>query len=256
MKTPVIGFAKGFSYPFRAGHLIIAHPRLLIYVAIPFLINLIVFCLAVWFGLGRFDALLAAMTPETTAWWWPVLKYLLWLVTVVVTALLVFFLFAIIGNLIASPFNDILSEKAEVILTGVRQELVAGSSFLRDSLHTLLDEVLKIAVFLGGLLLLLLLFLLPAIGPLLYTGLSLIWTALFLVVDYTGYIFARRKLSFADQRRFIGERKLACLGFGFGALCLLAIPLLQFFTIPLGVLGAVQFWHDQTSLAGGGKDVA
>jgi CysZ protein len=256
MKAPVVGFAQGFAYPFRAGHLLIANPRLLIYVVIPFLINLIVFCLAVWFGLDRFDALLASMTPETSAWWWPVLKYFLWLITVLVTALLVFFLFAIIGNLIASPFNDILSEKAEAILTGVRHEAAAGSSFLRDSLHALLDEVLKVAVFLGGLLLLLFLFLLPAIGPLLYSALSLIWTAFFLVVDYTGYIFSRRQQTFADQRRFIRERKLASLGFGFGAVCLLAIPLLQFFTIPLGVIGAVQFWHDQTKVLTGDKDVA
>jgi len=255
MQKSVFGFARGFAYPFRAGHLLIANPRLLVYVVVPFLINLVVFSLAVWFGLDRFDALLASLTPETSAWWWPVVKYLLWIVTVLVTALLVFFLFAIVGNLVASPFNDLLSGKIERLLTGTLPES-SGRGFIRDSLHTLLDEVLKIAVFVGGLLVLLLLFLLPAVGPLLYTGLSVIWTALFLVVDYTSYIFARRRQTFRDQRLFLRRHRLASLGFGLGALCLLAIPLLQFFTIPLGVIGAVQFWYDQVKVADGGTDVA
>jgi len=254
MRTTVFGFARGFTYPFRAGHLLIAHPRLLVYVAVPFLINLVIFSLAVWFGIDRFDMLLASLTPETSAWWWPLVKYLLWLVAVLLTALAVFFLFAVIGNLVASPFNDILSGKVEKLLTGTVPE--ASGGFIRNSLHTLLDEVLKIAVFIGGLLLLLLLMLLPAVGPLLYSLLSMLWTALFLVVDYTSFIFARRNLSFADQRRFLRKRRLAALGFGLGALCLLAIPLLQFFTIPLGVIGAVQFWHDQVALDAGDKNVA
>ena len=51
MQKSVFGFARGFAYPFRAGHLLIANPRLLVYVVVPFLINLVVFSLAVWFGL-------------------------------------------------------------------------------------------------------------------------------------------------------------------------------------------------------------
>ncbi len=72
------------------------------------------------------------------------------------------------------------------------------------------------------------------------------------MVEYTGFIFARRNLKFKDQRQFMRQRKLASLGFGLGALCLLAIPFLQFFTIPLGVIGAVHFWYDsgQKQIAG------
>ena len=158
---------------------------------------------------------------------------------------LVFFLFAIVGNLIASPFNDILSEKTELILTGQsRDEPFVLRVFLRESLHTLLDELLKISAFIAGMLVLLLLLLLPAIGPIFYSILSVLWTALFLVVEYTGYVFTRHQLLFKDQRQFIRQRKLASVGFGTGSLCLLAIPFLQFFTIPLGVIGAVHFWYD------------
>lgn len=245
MIKSVGGFAKGFSYTFRAGHFLIGHPRLYLYVLVPFLINVVVFSLAVWLGLHFFDTTVESMIPVGDEWYWSVLYYLLWLVAVFVVALLVFFLFAIVGNLIASPFNDILSEKTEIILTGrERNEPFVLRTFLRDSLHTFLDELLKISAYVGGMLGLFILSFLPAVGPALFTLLSILWTALFLVVDYTGYVFSRHKLLFKDQRHFISRHKLASVGFGTGALCLLAIPFLQFFTIPLGVIGAVHFWFD------------
>ncbi len=243
----VVGFAEGFSYPFRAGHFLIANPRLLLYVLVPFLINTVVFAGAVWFGLDFFEETVTAMLPQGEAWYWVVLYYFLWVVAVIATVVICFFLFAVVGNLIASPFNDLLSEKTEALLTGMRSdEPFRLGAFLRESLHILLDDLLKIAAFVAGMLVLFVLFLLPAVGPALYALLSAIWTALFLVVEYTGFIFSRHKLTFRDQRQFIRQRKFASLGFGLGALCLLAIPFLQFFTIPLGVIGAVHFWYDST----------
>ena len=247
MKNSVGGFAKGFSYPFKAGHFLLRQPRLYPYVLIPFLINLVVFSLAVWFGLDFFDSTVEAMIPVGDAWYWSLLYYFLWLIAVLATVLLVFFLFAIIGNLIASPFNDILSEKTEALITGqCRDEPFEFLVFMRDSMHIFLDELLKISAFLAGMIILFVLLLLPAVGPALYSVLSVVWIALFLVVEYTGYIFSRHKLLFKDQRQFIRQRKLASIGFGTGSLCLLAIPFLQFFTIPLGVIGAVHFWYDNS----------
>jgi CysZ protein len=258
-KKSIIGFAAGFSYPFRAGHFVIANPRLLLYVIIPFLINTVVFAGAVWFGFDFFEETVKAMIPQGDAWYWVVLYYFLWVVAIIATAVVSFFLFAVIGNLIASPFNDLLSEKTELMITGnQKDEPFRLRTFLRDSLHILLDDLLKIAAFVAGMLVLFVLFLLPAVGPALYAFLSAIWTALFLVIEYTGFIFARHKLKFRDQRQFIRQRKLASLGFGLGALCLLAVPFLQFFTIPLGVIGAVQFWYDSTQkqIAGGEGNAA
>lgn len=239
------GFSAGFSYPFKAGHFLIANPRLLVYVLIPFLINAVVFTGAVYLGLDFFNESVIAMIPQGEAWYWAVLYYFLWVIAVLATVLLVFFSFAIIGNLVASPFNDLLSERTEELVAGRKNdEAFRLGIFFRDSLHTVLDEALKMSAFLAGMLLLLLLNILPGFGAVLYTVLSLLWTAMFLVVEYTGYVFTRQRKKFADQRQFIRQRKALCLGFGFGALCLLAIPFLQFFTIPLSVVGAVHLMDD------------
>jgi len=58
--------------------------------------------------------------------------------------------------------------------------------------RTLISEGEKIAVFVAGMLLLLLLHLLPILGTALYPVLSMAWTALFLVLEYNGYVFTRK----------------------------------------------------------------
>ena len=87
-------------------------------------------------------------------------------------------------------------------------------------------------------------------GTLPYSALSILLTVFFLVVEYTGYVFTRKHLTFLDQRRFIFSYKFMMLGFGTGIMGVLAIPFLQFFCIPLGVVGATQLWHDLTNSQG------
>jgi len=239
--NPLTNFSRGFFYPFRGGKFLSRQPRLWKYVLIPFAINLLVFSLAVYFGLNFFSDTVVGMIPGGDAWYWVILYYLLWVVAVLLTMVLVFFSFTVVGNLIASPFNDLLSERTEEAVRG-RAE---GVPFSWGGVgRILLEEAKKMLVFVVLMLLLLLLNLIPGVGTLLYSVLSFLLTAFFLVIEYTGYVFGRKGQRFADQRRFVRGRRFLAFGFGVGVLCLLAIPLLQFFCIPLGVVGATLLWCD------------
>ena len=237
--NPLSNFTRGFAYPFRGGRFILKNPRLLRYILIPFFINTVVFSLSVYFGLDFFNDMVVERIPQGEAWYWALLYYLLWVLAGLVTAVLVFFTFTVVGNLIASPFNDLLSERTEETHRGKAGE---GSfslrQFLRDALRTLIEESKKISLFVVGMILLLLLNLIPGLGTLLYSILSLLFTIFFLAVEYTGYVFGRKQLPFREQRGFISKRKFLTFGFGAGVLCLLAIPFLQFFCIPVAVVGA------------------
>jgi CysZ protein len=103
-------------------------------------------------------------------------------------------------------------------------------------------EIRKISVFVVLMLFLLLLNLIPVIGSVVYSVLAVMLTLFFLVVEYLGFVFSRKKLNFSEQRRYIFSRKTTMLGFGFGVLTLLAIPFLQFICIPVAVVGATQLW--------------
>ena len=243
--NPVTNFSRGFFYPFRAGRFLLSHPALLRFVVFPFLINTLIFSLCVYFGFDFFDGLVAKYIPQGDAWYWLLLSYAVWILAVLVTIVLVFFSFTVVGNLIASPFNDLLSEKTEQILTGVREEgAFALKAFLQDTKRVVATEIKKIGLFLVGMLLLLLLNILPVVGGALYAVLAFLLTLFFLVVEYLGYILERKRFTFARQREYIMTRKFLMLGFGTGVMAVLAIPFLQFLCIPLGVVGGTLLWFD------------
>ncbi len=249
MTNPISQFMKGFFYPLQAGRVLRLHPSLIRYIIIPFAINVSVFGLAVYLGISIFQTTVMPLIPQGDAWYWVILAWLLWLLAVLITAILVFFTFTAIGVLIASPFNDLLSERTEEALAGKRhEEPFVFRAFLTDVRKIIINEAKKILLFVLGMALLLFLNLIPGLGPILYSILSLLFTIFFLVVEYTGYFLTRKRLTFHDQRRFIFSRPFLMLGFGSGVLCLLAVPFLQFLCIPLAVIGATQLCHETTVL--------
>jgi len=244
-KNPISRFRQGFFYPFRAFRFIKKHPRLYKYILIPFTINLSVFSLTIYYGLGFFFDLVSSYLPQGDAWYWFLLNYLFMTIAIIVTLVLVFFTFTVVGSLLASPFNDILSERTENILPGqTSDEPFVFKTFLEDSGRVLIVESKKISLFLAGMLLLLFLNILPVIGSLLYSVLSVTWTVFFLVIEFTGYVFSRKRLAFKAQRHIICQDFSLMAGFGLGVFCILAIPFFQFLCIPLGVVGATHLLYD------------
>ena len=73
-------------------------------------------------------------------------------------------------------------------------------------------------------------------------------TVFFLISEYTGYVFSRKRYDFATQRQTIFKHKSVMFGFGTGLFCVLAIPFFQFMCIPLGVVGAVRLLHEEGEL--------
>lgn len=245
-------FLHGVRSPFAAFSFIRQTPSLWKYIILPFLINVGTFCLVIYFFLGAFFDSVMAKVPQGDAWYWLILHYFLLAVAVLIVLVLVFFTFAVVGSLIASPFNDFLSERTEEVLTGRKVDVPFSIAALaQDMLRTLAVEGKKIGIFMLGMVLLLILHLLPVVGSLLYPFLSACWTILFLVAEYTGYVFSRKQLDFSSQKKIIFRNSSVLFGFGTGLFCILIIPFLQFLCIPLGVVGAVRILDELGELEGG-----
>ncbi|MDH3998301.1 MAG: EI24 domain-containing protein, partial [Desulfuromonadales bacterium] len=248
-------FSRGFFTPFRSLRILRSRPRLIQYILIPFLVNLLVFSGAVYLGLDFFGTTVVEYIPQGEAWYWTILYWLLWVVAVLLTAVLVFFTFTVVGNLIASPFNDLLSERTEEVLTGIRNdEPFSFSVFCRDAWKTVLLEAKKMSLFVGVMLLILPLNLIPGFGNALYTTLAISLTLFFLCVEYLGFTMVRKRLFFREQKSFLFARKFLMFGFGCGVMAMLAIPLIQLFCIPLAVIGATRLWCEEEGLAVIGGD--
>jgi len=113
-----MNFVKGFWYPFNSFLFIRKRPGLYPFIILPFFINLASFCLVVYYGFDFYRDQVMARLPHGDAWYWLILNYFLLLMAIVVVLVLVFFSFAAVGSLLASPFNDVLSEKTEHLLGG------------------------------------------------------------------------------------------------------------------------------------------
>jgi len=242
---PVAGFARGFSYPMRALRFFSQKPGLIRYMLIPFFINMVVFSLTVYLGLDLFDKLLEAYAPSSEIWYGALLYYLAWTVALLLTSVIVFFSFTVVGNLIASPFNELLSERAEALRSGLLPEVpFTIGTFLAESRFAFMVELKKMTIFIVCMALLFLINFLPGIGSLIYAVLAPLLTLFFLVIEYMAFVLMRKHMSFAEQRRYILRHPMMMLGFACSLFCLLAVPFVQFFCIPLAVVGATLIWCD------------
>lgn len=252
-KNFLVNFSRGFFAPFRSVRILRHNLGLLPYIVIPFLINLTVFSSAVYFGLDFFGSVVAEHLPQGDSWYWAVLYWLVWMLAVLLTALLVFFTFTVVGNLIASPFNDLLSERTEQALNGkISDEAFSLGQFVRDAWRTVLMEAKKMSVFVLIMLLILPLNLLPGVGNGIYTVLALGLTLFFLSVEYLGFVMVRKRMFFGEQKRFIFARKFLMIGFSCGVMALLMIPLFQMLCIPLAVIGITRLWCEESGLVTSG----
>lgn len=242
---PVAGFTRGFGYPLKAVSLFRQHPGLLKYLAIPFFINFLVFTVTVYFGLDLFQGMLDTYAPSTEVWYGVVLYYLAWTLALLLTTVIVFFSFTVIGNLIASPFNELLSERTEIYVSGpLQEERFTLGRFWKEAGYAVRVEIKKIAIFAGCMLILFGINFIPGIGSLIYAVLAPALTLFFLVVEYMAFVLMRKRMSFTQQRRYIFSHTLMMIGFACAVFCLLAIPFVQFFCIPLAVVGATILWCD------------
>ena len=113
----------------REGFRLLWHPELRVYVLIPLLINTLIFGGLFAYtvheiGLGIQAAVQAL--PDWLDW----LRWLMWPLAVLLVLVMVMYTFSSIANLLAAPFNGLLAEKTEELLTGCavnNKENVAGA---------------------------------------------------------------------------------------------------------------------------------
>lgn len=235
------GFVSGFFSLWSAFRFVVTNPSLYKYVAIPFIINVVVFSAAIYWGYDLFANLAGQYFSAQDPWYWQILAAVVKFTAALITLVVVFFAFTVVGNLIAAPFNDVLSERTERLMTGNHiDEPFSLAQFAKDMWRVMLDEVRKMSIFVVLMVVALLFNFLPGVGSLIYAVLSVGLTLYFLIIEYTGYVFGRKHLGFKDQRKFIAQNRLGALGFAVAVMCMLFIPFVQFLTIPIAVVAATQ----------------
>ncbi|WP_321528194.1 sulfate transporter CysZ [Sedimenticola selenatireducens] len=216
----------------------LTRPGLRRYLLAPVAINIVVFVIIGWIGFSQFDSLLNTFLPESS--WLSFLRWLLWPLFALSVLLITFYTFTAVANLIAAPFNSLLSAKVEELLTGNKPP-ESRRTLQQLILPTIQSELRKLGYFLLRAIPLLLLFVIPGIN-LLAPFLWLLFSAWFLAIEYADYPLGNHGLDFRSQHDRLKQTRLAALGFGGGVTLLMMIPILNFAAMPAAVVGATRLW--------------
>lgn len=237
MKAFLFGIAS-----LRSGFSLIWKPGIRPFVWIPLGINVVLLGSALFFAFHGFEALLTRMASHIPEWlqW---LRFLLWPLFIFALAIAVFYGFSVIANLIASPFNGLLSEAVAATLDpNLTPPSSSWKTVAADILPSIWSEIRKLLYALRWLLPCLFLSIVPGINLLA----PFAWTlfgAWMLAIEYGDYPMANAGLRFVDQRKRIRHHRLANLGFGGAVMLTTLVPVLNLVVMPAAVAGATALWY-------------
>jgi CysZ protein len=242
-KNPHLSQASSLEY-LREGFRLLKHPELRGYVVIPLLINSLVFGGLFWWSLHAISlAIQAAVNwlPDWLDW----LSWVMWPVAVLLVSVVVMYAFSTLANLLAAPFNGLLAEKTEELLTGQAvnsKETVWGA--IKQVPRIFMKELHKLGFQIKWIILLLIISLVPGvnlIAPLCWFCFSAWMTAL----EYCDYPMDNHQHSFPQVREVVETQRWPC--FSFGALVMVGnmVPLLNLFIMPAAVCGATLLWVER-----------
>lgn len=249
----LVAFAKGFWAPIQGLAFLRKTPLLWKYIWIPALLNVVLFA-----GLGAlffvlFPHLVGLILPQGDAWYLLILRAIMWVLGSVLVLLLFLVTFTSIGTALAGPFNELLSERVEELKKGSYPKYEGGLwPQVRRSARSILESLKYLAAYLLGSLLILLLGLVPAIGPPISTVLGAAWTFLFLALEFGDYYLARHWVRFKERWSIVWSHKWASMGFGAGCSLLLLIPFLNLLLMPGAVTGGTLLWLELKPQNGSG----
>ena len=235
----------GAGYLLRGASLL-TRPTLRLFVLVPLAVNILIFSAVIWWGVSWLAAWLDALMAQVPDWL-GFLEWLLWPLVGLLVTLTTGYLFTAVAIVIASPFNTLLAEKVEELVTGRE---VAGLEGLGAALvgvpRGILRELAKLLYFVPMLLLVLVLTVIPGVNTLS----PLLWFALgawMFSLEFLDYPMDNHGLSFAAVREACRERRLSSFGFGgLVALCT-GIPLVNFVVVPAAVAGGTLFWVEEVA---------
>jgi uncharacterized protein involved in cysteine biosynthesis len=277
-KATVVGFWKGLAYPFRGAKLVFfEHPGLVRFWGIPILITGALLVAVLWGGWAWHEDVTnlvwadpadaagellksfpeagkekpelgdkrleraGGLWVEAGHWAHTALEILVLLLLWAVGLVLVVFL----TNVVAAPFNDLLSEEVEHLLIGKKGPDFSLKILVRDSVRTVGLEAVKMVLYLAVMVpLYLLSLLLPGIGQVIYTIFAFLFTAFYFAIDYVDWPASRRNRGVGYRFGMLRAHFLPMFGFGTGVWLFLFIPLVNLLFMPAAVAGGTMLFLD------------
>ena len=226
----------GIQYFFK-GLTMLGRPELKTFVLGPFIVNVLLVGSLMFWGTSELNALLLRAEEMVPSW----LTWLYWVIFPIVVLLLVvtvLYSFSFILNLLASPFNGLLSEKVEVLETN---ESIPEEGIMSLIFRTVGRELRKLMYFLPRFIFLFALsFFVPIFSPLLF-----LFGCWMFALQYLDYSLDNHGKDFQTLHEALKKEPLTALGFGLIVSVGFMIPVLNLLVMPAAVVGATLFWTER-----------
>lgn len=230
---------SGASYFFK-GFSLIRKKGVRRFVFIPLAINALLFSVAFYFvylELNSYMTSIMAWLPSWLDW----LSVILWPLAVLTILVIFSFVFSTVANWLAAPFNGLLSEKMEAILSG--QEAPKGNmlDIAKDVPRTLSREWQKLSYYLPRAFgFFIILWVLPIIGQIIW----FLFVAWMMAIQYKDYPFDNHKIPFAQMKEILKQNQSVSYSFGITVAVFSMIPIVNLVVMPVAICGATALWVD------------
>lgn len=225
------------------GFILITKPGIKRYVIIPLMINTLLF-IGMFFIAKHYFLELNQWILNFLPTWLQWLSSILWIIFFIGFFLVIIYTFVTVANIIASPFNSLLSEKIELYLTGKSLPSQSLWANVKDIPRVIARQLAIIGYSLPRAIVLCILFFIPILqlaAPFLWFILS----SWLMALQYVDYPTDNHKIPFSDVRSQLFQKKWLSLSFGGGVLVLSMVPILNCIVIPAAVAGATHLWIEK-----------
>lgn len=236
----LVDFAKGFHY-LLSGFSLIKSPKLLRFVWIPLLCNLVLFAIALVFagyGLHLFSDWVQGFLPTWLHW----LSWLIWILSFLFSGIILIFISTFLVNLLAAPFNGILAENVLKQLDAA--DAIVPVSTLRSIPRSIARQMQFLGYYLPRAVGYLLLFLIPIV-QVVAAVLWFMFNSWVFTLQYLDYPMDLHGVSINEMKEKMRQRRGLCLGFGSGVVLFSMIPLINFLIVPVAVVSASLLWANE-----------
>lgn len=236
--------AAGARFAVGGVPFVLQHGQLLRLAIIPVILNIILFGIFVVGGITRVDDVVqaAALGIDEQAWYHfveTIWQSVVWLATLVGVLLGGFLLTVVVGNVLAGPIYDLISERTEILVLGrSAAEPFSVASFMRDLAGELFLTVVRLVLYLSGLVCIFLLGLVPVIGQVAGPVLSATWSWLFLTLELKNASLARHGVGAFGRFGHVFGKPTTHLGFGAASWLMMWVPVMM----PFLVAGATRHY--------------
>ena len=230
---------SGASYFFK-GFSLIKQKGIRRFVFIPLAINALLFSFAFYFvylELSNYMESIMSWLPSWLDW----LSVVLWPLAVITILVIFSFIFSTVANWLAAPFNGLLSEKMEAILSGNEAPKGSMLDIVKDIPRTLSREWQKLAYYLPRAIgFFIIMWLLPVVGQVIW----FLFIAWMMAIQYKDYPFDNHKVPFAIMKQMLKQKQGISYSFGITVALFSMIPIVNLVVMPVAICGATAIWVD------------